>query len=235
MYGRFAWALRGFLRETITLEDARAIIRERIEKREENFLRLVEQGIFGYPRSPYLPLLKLAQVELGDIQNMVRDKGLEDTLRALRVAEVYFTFEEYKGRQPVVRHGQEIKLNPKDFDNPFLTPHYYATSGGTTGIGTRTTIDLDHLAAQVPHMALFYEAQNLFEFPEAAWYGVLPDDTGLRIMLYRARFKRMPERWFTPLISEDLRPALKYRLATEYIIAMGRLSNVPIRGLNCSG
>ena len=34
---------------------------------------------------------------------------------------------------------------PQDFDNPFLSPAYYATSGGTTGAGTRVAIDLDHM------------------------------------------------------------------------------------------
>ena len=41
MYGRFAWGLRGFLRHTITLEEAKAIVQRRMEEREENFLRLV--------------------------------------------------------------------------------------------------------------------------------------------------------------------------------------------------
>ena len=66
-YGRFGWGLRGFLRHTITLEQARAIVRQRMEEREANFLRLVERGIFGYSRSPYLPLMNLAGCEMGDI------------------------------------------------------------------------------------------------------------------------------------------------------------------------
>ena len=47
MYGRFAMGLRRFLRETISLEQSRAIIQQRLEEREDNFLRLVERGIFG--------------------------------------------------------------------------------------------------------------------------------------------------------------------------------------------
>ena len=106
MYGRFAWGLRGFLRHPITLEEAKAIVQRRMAEREENFLRLVRKGIFGYPKSPYLPLLKLAQCEMGDIENMVEAEGLEKTLRALREAGVYVTFEEFKGREPIVRNGQ---------------------------------------------------------------------------------------------------------------------------------
>lgn len=86
------------MRNTVSLEEAQAMVRQRMADREANFLRLVQRGIFSYPRSPYLPLLKLAGCELGDIQNLVREKGLEGTLLTLREAGVYFTFEEFKGR-----------------------------------------------------------------------------------------------------------------------------------------
>ena len=71
MYGRFTLGLRGFLKLTLTLEEAKAIIKKRMEERETNFLRLVRKGIFGYPKSPYLPSLKLAHCELDDIENIV--------------------------------------------------------------------------------------------------------------------------------------------------------------------
>jgi len=101
MHTRFAWGLRGFLRHTISLEEAKEIVRQRMVERDKNFLRLIERGVFGYSRSPYLPLFELAQVELGDIQKMVLDKGLEGTLHALREAGVYINFEEFKGREPI--------------------------------------------------------------------------------------------------------------------------------------
>jgi hypothetical protein len=41
---------------------------------------------------------------------MVRNQGLEEALRALREARVYVTFEEFKGREPMVRHGQLIPV-----------------------------------------------------------------------------------------------------------------------------
>lgn len=60
MYWRFASGLREFVRHTISLKEAREIVRRRMAEREDNCLRLIERGIFGYPRSPYLPLLTLA-------------------------------------------------------------------------------------------------------------------------------------------------------------------------------
>lgn len=228
MYARFAWGLPGFLCKTITLEEAKAIVRQRMAERESNFLRLVEKGIFGYPRSPYLPLLKLAQVELCDIQNMVRDKGLEDTLRALRDAGVYVTFEEFKGREPIVRHGQVIPVEAHDFDNPYLRHYYEAESGGTTGAGTRVAIDLDHLAAQAPLLMLAYNVHGVLGVPTAMWRGILPDGSGISNTLRHARFGQPPPRWFSPVVTRDLRPSLKYRLATQCIIVMGWLFGVPM-------
>jgi hypothetical protein len=227
-YGRFALGLRGFLRKTITLEEAQAIVGQRLAERETNFLRLVERGIFGYPRSPYLPLLKLAQVELGDIQNMVRAKGLEDALRALREAGVYITFEEFKGREPIVRHWQVIRVQIHDFDNPHLKHYYYTQSGGTTGAGTRVAVDLDHLVAQTPLIMLAHHAHGVLHVPTAIWHSILPDSTGINNILHGIRFGHLAQKWFSPVTSRDLRPSLKNRLATQYIIAMGRLSGVRI-------
>ena len=116
MYGRYALGLRGFFRQRITLADAEAIIRQRLADRDSNFLRLMERGVFGYSQSPYLPLLKMAGCELGDIQDMVKTRGLEATLRELREAGVYVTFEEYKGRKPIVRNGNVIHIRPGQFE-----------------------------------------------------------------------------------------------------------------------
>ena len=228
MYARFAWGLRGFLRHTISLEEARAIVRRRMAEREANFLRLVERGIFGYPHSPYLPLLKLAGCELGDIHNMVRDRGLEETLRALGEAGVYVTFEEFKGREPIVRDGHEIRVQLHDFDNPYLKHYYQTQSGGTTGAGTRVPTDLDHLAAQAAPVMLCHAAHGVLDVPIAMWFGLLPDGTGVNTILRKACFGKLVEKWFSPIISRDLRPSLKNRLATWYTVAMGRLYGTPI-------
>jgi len=228
MYGRFAWGLRGFLKHTLTLEEAKAIIKKRMEERETNFLSLIRRGIFGYPKSPYLPLMKMAQCEIGDIENMVRSKGLENTLRALREAGVYITFEEFKGREPIVRNGQMFPVQAHDFDNPYLSHYYKGETGGTTGAGTRVSTDLDHLAAQAPNYMLTLEAHGTLQVPMAVWLGVLPDSSGINDILRCARFGYIPHKWFSPLIKPDLKPSLKNRISTQYIIMMGRLLGVPI-------
>jgi hypothetical protein len=228
MYGRFAWGLRGFLSHTISLEDARATVLRRMKERDASFLSLVERGIYGNPRSPYLPLLKLARCEIGDIRSLVASQGIEGTLKALREAGVYVTFEEYKGREPIMRDGQVIQVKPEDFDNPYLSHYYQAQTGGSTGAGTRVLIDLEHIAALAPHMMLTQETNGVLNVPTASWLGMLPDDSGLRSMLYRARFGNVPRKWFSPLTNKEFKPALKNRLATRYVATMGRMMGVPM-------
>ncbi len=228
MYVRFALGLRKFLRQPLTLDAAQALIKRRLAERDDNFLRLVERGIFGYSRSPYLPLLKLAGCELGDIKNLLRVKGLEPTLHTLRDAGVYISFEEFKGREPMVRGGQEIPLTAHSFDNPFLSRYYRTESGGTTGAGTRVETDLEHLAALAANMMVTRHAHGVLDVPTAIWRGVLPDGSGINNLLVSAHLGRYPRKWFSPYISRDLKPSLKYQTATYGTVIIGRLWGKPL-------
>ena len=230
IWGQFLWGLRSFLKETISLEDAKYIVQRRLEKREANFLSWVEEGIFGYPRSPYLPLLKLAGCEMGDIRNMVQESGLEKTLLSLREAGVHVSFEEYKGRKPIVRDGQVIPIDVGDFDNPYVHQYYRGETGGTTGPATRVLIDLDHLAAQAPILMLGRDANQLLDVPTAIWLDILPDVAGIMNILRPARFGNVPQKWFSPDMIRESSASMsaKFRFATYSMIAVSRLSGTPI-------
>jgi hypothetical protein len=225
-WGHFLYGLRGYLRDTITLEDARKTVQERLGNREVNFLVWVEKGIYGNARSPYLSMLRLAGCEFGDLKEMVQARGLESTLLALRDAGVHVSFEEYKGREPIVRDGQVIPVEVGDFDNPYVRRFYRGESGGTTGPATRVLIDLDHLAAQAPVLMLGREANDLLDVPTAVWLDILPDVAGIMNVLRPARFGRTPERWFSPNMIRHSRAtvAAKFTLATKAMVAVGRLS-----------
>lgn len=226
-FTRFARGLRGFLRRPITLQDAKATLERRLAERDANFLRLVERGIFGHQTSPYRALLRLARCELGDLRALVRSHGLETALRTLRAAGVYVSYEEFKGLTPIVRGGEVIPVQADAFDNPHLRGYYEAESGGTTGAGVRIMTDLEQLDTKAAQLMLADDAHGLLDAPTAIWFGVLPD-VGLNIVLTRARYGRVPERWFTQVMGAALRPSLTNRLATEYILAMGRLAGVPL-------
>ena len=228
MYSRFALGLPGFLRKTVSLDEARTIIERGLAEREASFLRLVKRGIFGYKKSPYLSLMKLARCEMGDIESLVRSEGLEGALRQLREAGVYISFEEFKGRKPVERNGQVISLGPHAFDNPFLGPHYTASTGGSTGAGTRVETDLAHLAAQSHHMMVTRAIHEVLDVPTAIWRGVLPDGSGINNLLRAAHIGRVPDRWFSPVRYDDVKPSFKYRMATQGTVIIGRLCGVSL-------
>lgn len=229
MYGRFAVGLRRFLLETITLDDARRLVRSYLTEREDNFLRVVRRGVFEHPGSPYLPLLRHARVEYGDVEVMVRDVGLEGTLLALREAGVYVTFEECKGRAPIVRDGREFPVTDRDFDNPWLRTQYYSESGGSTGAGTRVQHELDHLAVISAHEMVTHHANGVLDMPRAIWRGVLPDGSGIDGNLRSAHYGRYFRRWFSHTLPQDYnRSLLKFRLATQFAVAIGRAYGVPL-------
>jgi hypothetical protein len=203
-------------------------MRKRLLEREGNFLRLVERGVFGYPQSPYRKLLDLAGCQMGDLRQMVRSRGLEKALLALREAGVYVAYDEFKGRRPIVRRGLEIPARPGAFDNPFLTAAYQRTSGGTTGAGTRVMTDLENMKAKAFGRVLSEEAHGLLAMPLVQWRGVLPD-VGLGSTFSRISYGGGPaERWFAPITRGDLRPSPEFRLATEYVLRMSRLCGIPV-------
>jgi hypothetical protein len=78
----------------------------------------VEHSIYRHPSSPYLALLRHAGCERGDLEALVRRDGLDRALHTLRDAGVYVTFEEFKGRTPIVRGTTTITASARDFDNP---------------------------------------------------------------------------------------------------------------------
>jgi phenylacetate-coenzyme A ligase PaaK-like adenylate-forming protein len=226
-YGRFVRKLPVFLRHKVSLAEARAVVERRLAEREASFLRLVERGIFDHERSPYRPLLRWAGCELGDLQQMVRTKGLEGTLRALRQAGVYVTFEEFKGRAPIVRGSQTMSIQAEDFDNPYLSHYYYASSGGTTGAGTRVAIDLDFSADMAPLWALVYDAHGVLGMITGMWRNPLPDSTGINHLLYTARLGHIPRKWFSPVTRHDAGSSLMNWLATQSFVCVGRLFGAP--------
>jgi hypothetical protein len=227
MYSRFAVELPGFLRRRLTVAEARDIVRRGLAERETGFLKVTRRAIFDNPGSPYRRLLELARCEFADIERSVKARGLEATLRELRRSGVYFTFEEYKGRTPVVRDGEVVPVRSTGFDNPFVNRAYQVTTGGSTGAGTRVAFDLETMAAQVPHLLLGRDANGLLGAPGAIWRGALPDPTGIGLMLREVPYNGLPVRWFTPVPRESFRPKLKDRLATTAIVRAMRLFGAP--------
>jgi hypothetical protein len=211
----------------LTPERAESTIKERLAYRADGFLRLLERGVFGHPASPYLPMLRAAGLRFEDVSGMVRRDGLEAALEVLAAKGVSASFDEFKGRAQAVRPGASAPLKARDFDNPHLSRYYTGTTGGSSGAGTRVSMELDHYAAQAPHELVATAAYDLLDAPTAAWLSVLPSPACLGVMLRRAPFNRRLDRWFSQVSEAQAGATLKDRLISRTILATSRLSGLP--------
>jgi len=228
MYARYARGLQGFLRHTISLAEARAIVRRRMAERETNFLHLLERGIFANSRSPYRALVQHAGLEFADVVHLVRKHGIEGALERLYDAGVYVTLDEFKGRKPLERPGLYLAIQPEDFDNPLLARHYEARTGGSRGVGTRLLIDFDLLMHEAATHSLFLTAFAVVDRPMGLWRPLPPGLAGMKNLLRHAKLGRPVERWFTQN-RMTLRPeTFKYLLFTIYTIYGSRLFGRPL-------
>jgi len=222
-YSRLALGLRGFLSGTVTLEESRRRIAERLHDREKNFLNLVQKGIYQNPKSPFLKLLEVAGCQFGDIEPLVNKEGVEATLKKLLAEGVYISWEEFKGRKEVVRGGQHFQFKARDFDNPYLPVYYQKQSSGSRSAGTRTTFDLKHQLEKSYHELLSLADNNALDVPMGLWFPVLPAATGIGNALRYWKVGNPAVRWFSPVDERQAQSSLTHRLAMRYIIYGSRL------------
>lgn len=227
MFAGFPYSLRHFLSHCLSLDEARRLVRDRMEHREDNFLRIVERSVYKHPRSPYLPLLKMAGCELGDLRALVGKKGLEDSLRDLRAAGVYVTYEELKGRKPIERNQLTLQVRPREFDNPLVRRDFEIRTSGSTGLAQSVNQNLDALADESPFRRLTLQAHGISCVPMVLWSAFLPGAT-FRAILMSARMREPVEKWFAPSGWRDSQYWFKYGLATIYMIACIRASGYRI-------
>jgi hypothetical protein len=223
---RFARSYREFLRDPVTTEEARSTVVRRMETRGLRFLEMVERSIFAVPKSPYHTLMRLAGCTMADLERLVHSEGLDGALLTLRREGVYFTFEEYKGRQPVVRQGQEIPVRPVDFNNSSVTSFYEGESGGSTGRPTRVYIDVQHVAGHSHAFMLAQKMWGLLDQPMGMWLGVLPDPTGTNNVVRQAKWGRPPRKWFSQ--AETGGTLWRHHVFTRSIVALSRAYGVEV-------
>lgn len=226
-FGGFLAGVPSFARERMTLQQATAILAERLRHRETNFLASVSRGVFANPRSPYLAMLRRAGCTEADLQHSIRNCGLEDTLRTLRAEGVYVTFEEFKGHKPIVRGGEEIPAAPGDFDNPAIRRYYAVATGGSTGVPRRVLLDLAYLRARVPQQAIMDHVHGLLGVRHVQW-AEIPPGHGMDAVLARVPLGNTPERWFTPVWRGRDAPGLRYRTATRVVLAAARAAGARV-------
>ena len=203
---RLAAGLKTFLREPISVEAAKDIVRKGMQTRDVAFLQKIERAIFANPRSPYLKLFRSAGCELDDVRNLVKREGVEETLQQFLKTGIYVTFDEFKGRTPAVRGSQTFTFHDTDFDNPLITTHYQSSSGGTRGRPTRVRVDLDHLCQSAPHWALWFAEHNCLANPLIFWISTHPGIANRQLMC--AKFGQRFVKWFAPVGMATLKDRL---------------------------
>jgi len=223
MYWHFAWELRKFLGEPITLEQSRQTIKQRLENRDKNLFNIAKRAIYENDHSPYLKLLKFAGCEYGDFEKMMRSDGIEPTLKKLSEQGVYINIEEFKGKKEIVRGSETFRFKESDFDNPCISGHLEASSGASRSTGTRTIYDFDFLMANwSTYMVPMLDAFGVFSVPYAICYPIMPG-AGPVVVLSYTKAGKTPSKWFSPVDKRGFKPSLKNRMGTNYIVHIGRL------------
>ena len=230
-YYNFCSRLNGFLRETITLEESRDIITQRLKRREELFLEFMKKNIFENEDSPYLKLIKTTGLEFRDIKSMIASKGVEGTLKELAGEGVYLTIDEFKGRSVCERNGHTFRFNEEDFDNKTHPSGFIATSGGTRSQGTPVIINFDYVKeCSIFHNVLF-DVFDLFHYPIIVWF---PGALGAIVALDITKLGKPPVKWFSQVdwtfqMRNKRFSSLKDQLMIKSMITIGKIhkSNIP--------
>jgi len=223
LYCRFAVGLGAFLRRRMSPADAQAIVRSRLQAREANLVATLRQAVFGHAGSPYQSLLRWAGCEPGDVERMLVADGVEATLEALFDAGVRVSFEEWKGRRPIVRGGHTIAVAAHEFDNPLVRSGLSSGSSGTSGPRAKTYHDLGHILETIPFRLLSAEAHGMRGAPMALWFAPPPSIAGVNSTLAGVVMGYPPERWWTPVAPDIAPPAAFHRFASGTFFALARL------------
>jgi hypothetical protein len=228
MAASFLSRLPTFLRHKIEPAQARQIILQRMRNREQRFLDMAKQRIFGYPQSPYLKLMQYAGIELGDIKVMLRREGLEGTLIELLRAGVYLKVDEFKGRKDAVRGSQTIRTDPVRLRNPESQFHIPVhSSGSRTGSGTPVMIDLAYVADCAVNICLLFHLHSGDDWLKSDWE--VPGGGALFRLLKFSRFGKPPVKWFSQLdpSSKELHPRYRYSGLGLHYASLALRSPIP--------
>ena len=134
----YALGLPQFLKNPVTVENAKQALKKRLENRRKNFLKVLTSCVYSNAGSPYYRLLTHSGFSFDDIEKRVNATGIEDTLLALREAGVFVRLDEFKTQKPVTRDSFYLFTRESDFNNPAASrPGLRGRTSGTRSKGTR--------------------------------------------------------------------------------------------------
>ena len=219
---RFLRDLPAYLRHPVSSAEARAVLRHRLEGREEALLALLRRIHRARPPGPYRRLLDLAGCDEADLAALVRREGVDSTLRVLARHGVYLTVDEFKGRRPLVRSGRVVEFQPGDLRAAGPSRHFTIQTSGSRSAGTIVPIDLAYLRDCAVDLRLAMEARGGAGWRKAHWH--VPGGAVIARLLEYAAFGPAPERWFTQVDVADERLHPRYRWSARALRAGGWLA-----------
>ena len=206
---------------TPPLADPHGVVREQIANREERFLDTLRETVFGVTTNPFRRMFGLAQCTYEDFAAKVRRDSLEAALAAVRREGVYLTHDEFKGRTPIVRSGEQIPSNESSFDNTRVRGLIGSMSSGSRSRGTVTSESIAYRLYRESYYRFVQEEFNLDERLAVAVEAILPSQNGISSCLKTSRVGSRLDRWFS--IGGSLRNSFHYRTATKGFVLLGNL------------
>ncbi len=224
---RYLGQIPRFLRQPLATDEARAILRHRLERRAADFLGLIH-GIFASPAHPYRRLLQLAGCEYGDVERLVAGEGVEGALEALLRRGVYLTVEEFKGRRPVTRGGVSFQVDPGLLRNPRASLHLLVRTGGSRGPGTPVPLDLAYIRDTAVDRLLSLGPPPRGRWRFACWGS--PGSAAMARILEYSLLTSVPVEWFSHMSpsAPGLHP--RYRWSARVMRWGGRLGRLRLPG-----
>jgi phenylacetate-coenzyme A ligase PaaK-like adenylate-forming protein len=214
MLTRFTRDLAGFLGTPLSVEEAHRRIRQRLANREAMLLSSVKRAIYQHSRSPYLALLRHAGCELGDLDRLVRQEGIEGALANLAARGVYVTFDELKGRRVAVRGSARFHFSPRDFDSPLHRAHYVTYTGGSRGRPVRVPRHFQYVEELASSRGASFAAFGVINAPHIYWL-----TNPMTTMLIGKKVGEDTRLWVHPLRTFPW----KGKIAARYLEFMGRI------------
>lgn len=218
---RFCLGLPFFLRRPLTLEEALATVRRRLERREQDFLELARRCIYARPASPYRALLDLAGCAYQDLEELVRREGLEGALGTLYSQGVYLTTDEMRGGT-VKRGSSSFQLQP----DQLLNAGVVELGTRREGAGRRSLLrtNLGWLRENSINHYLSYQARGGLCWRLADWGS--PGSVGS--LLRFALFDRRPIQWFVQV--DPAGPGLhsRYRWSIRALLFLSAVAGRPL-------
>jgi hypothetical protein len=218
MLPRLGRDLPGWLRRTITMDEAVARVQRRLAGRERSFLATVERAIYDHPRSPYLALLRHVGCELGDLRLLVQQEGIEGALAILASKGVYVSFDEFKGRSPIARGSARFQFTDRDFDSPLVTGHYMTFTGGSRGRPGRVLRPLRYVEELTTSVGASLSAHRVRDPLHAFWL-----TNPITTMLFPKKLSQPTVLWLHPLQFFPLRA----RVGAHYFKLLGEIGGSP--------